>query len=83
MYLSLTAGAIRSLELAARLAAEQGSATVGAGHLLWSFVILETRAAEILTQHGLTADSLATLYAAPPTEFDPRHARRLYGGTRQ
>ncbi len=71
MHPSLTAGAIRSLELAARLAAEHGAATVGVSHVLWAFVVLETRASEILAQCGLTAESLSSLYAPPPEGFDP------------
>ncbi len=71
MYPSLTAGAIRTLELADRLAAEHDSPTVGVRHVLWAFVLLETRASEILAQYGLTADSLSSLYAPPPQGFDP------------
>ena len=71
MHLSLTAGAIRSLELAARLSQESGAADVAAGHVLWAIVLQETQAAEILAQCGLTADTLPLLFAPPAAGFDP------------
>lgn len=70
MHPSLTAGAIRTLELAARLAAEYGSTTVDAGHILWAFVLEETRASEILARHGLTAETISPLFAPPMGGFD-------------
>lgn len=70
MHPTLTAGAIRTLELAARLAAEYGSASVEASHILWAFVLDETRASEILARHGLTADTLSPLFAPPVGGFD-------------
>ena len=71
MHLLLTAGAIRSLELAARLALESGADEVAAGHLLWSLVLQETRAGAILARCGLTAETLGLLFAPPVGGFDP------------
>lgn len=71
MYSPLTAGAIRALELATCLAAETGSETVEATHILWAFVLQETRASELLAQFGLTPESLSVLYAPPTGGFDP------------
>src|SRR5205085_8884293 len=42
-----------------------------ASHVLWAFVLQETRASEILAQYGLTAETLSPLYAPPPGGFDP------------
>lgn len=71
MHPSLTAGSIRTLELAARLAEEYGATTMGVSHVLWSFLLLETRASELLGQYGLTSESLTRLYAPPHEGFDP------------
>ena len=70
MHSTLTAGAIRSLELSLVLSREYGAATVTASHLLWSLVLLETRAVEILDRCGLTAEALALLFAPPDGGFD-------------
>ena len=72
MHLSLTAGAIRSLELAVRLARESGETDVQAGQILWAMVLQETRAGELLARCGLTTETLAPLFAPPERGFDPK-----------
>ncbi|MES2791804.1 MAG: thiamine phosphate synthase [Planctomycetota bacterium] len=71
MHLSLTAGAIRSLELAAQLSQESAATEAQAGHILWALVLQETRAGAILAHCGLTAETLSPLFAPPPGGFDP------------
>ncbi len=71
MHLSLTAGAIRTLELATRLAREAGETDVQAGPILWAMVLQETRAGELLARCGLTCDTLSPLFAPPEGGFDP------------
>lgn len=72
MHLSLTAGAVRSLELSLRLAREAAAAAVESSHVLWALLLQETRAGEILARCGLTPENLATLYAPPLGGFDPQ-----------
>jgi thiamine-phosphate pyrophosphorylase len=70
MNLSLTAGAIRTLELALLLSVQQEKPQIEASQILWSFVIQETRAGELLAAHGLNHETLARLFAPPAGGFD-------------
>lgn len=70
MYSSLTAGAIRTFELATRLADETGAETLQPGHVLWAFVLQESRAGEILVQHGVSVECLTALYSPPAGGWD-------------
>lgn len=70
MNSQLTAGAIRSLELAMLLAGQQGRSSVETRDVIWSLVLQETRASELLAAHGLTPDTLSLLFAPPAGGFD-------------
>ena len=70
MQLSLTAGAVRSLELSLRLARQSAASEVESSHVLWALVLQETRAGEILARCGLTPGTLDTLLAPPAGGFD-------------
>lgn len=55
-----TAGALRILEAALRLAQLTKSPEVRGTHLLWALATQESRAGEILAEHRLTRETLAT-----------------------
>lgn len=71
MSVSLTAGAIRALELAVLLARQQDKSDIEPFHVLWALVLQESRAAEILSAHQLNAEQLAQLRPQPAGGFHP------------
>lgn len=54
----LTEGARRALELAGRLAHEGGQSTVLPVHLFWALMLDESRASEILADHGIALERM-------------------------
>lgn len=56
---NLTAGALRAITLAERLAQEWNHSHAQPGHLLWALMSEESQAFERLRQRGLTTDSVA------------------------
>ena len=55
---NLTAGALRAITLAARLAQEWNHSQTQPGHLLWALMSEESQAFERLRQRGLTTESV-------------------------
>jgi len=70
MFAPLTAGAIRSLELSLLLAQQQGQPEIDSSHVLWSLVLQETRATELLNSRGLDIPALRELFAPPLGDID-------------
>ncbi len=61
----LTPGAMRALDGAGRLAWAAGHADVGASHLLWSLVLDESRAAELLQRAGIRVELVDATFPFP------------------
>jgi thiamine-phosphate pyrophosphorylase len=69
MNTNFTAGAIRTLELAMRLAPEPQH-QIERSHVLWAFALQESRANEILCEAGVDREILHAWYAQPESAFD-------------
>ncbi|MDB5388282.1 MAG: thiE [Planctomycetaceae bacterium] len=52
------------------LAVQQGKTNIEVSHVLWSFVLQETRASELLAAYGLNVENLSRLFAPPEGGFD-------------
>ena len=61
----LTPGAMRALDGAGRLAWKAGRANVEASHLLWSLILDESRAAELLQRSGICTDAVDAAFPFP------------------
>lgn len=78
MQSPLTAGAYRVLVVAERLAAATPDGIVSWGELVWALLLLETRAAEILAQHGVSPHNWGEDSAPAPTATeDVAYGQRL------
>ncbi len=70
MSVAFTSGAARALERAGRLARIAEAVDVAPKHLLWALSREESRASELLGQHGLGEEAIRTLFAFVRSETD-------------